>query len=72
MTGPHYEGPLAGVIGEEDLLQPTPKRIGWLLVGLVAAVAVGFALGLLRPRRARAAGTPRSAGRSGSSVKPRP
>jgi hypothetical protein len=51
MTTPHYEGPLAGAIGDEDLLQPTPLRFGWLLVGLLGAVALGFVFGLTLPRR---------------------
>ncbi|HHV21391.1 MAG TPA: hypothetical protein GXZ30_07630 [Propionibacterium sp.] len=51
MTGSRYEGPFVKVIGEEDLLQPTPRRIGWLIFGLVGAVLVGFAIGLAAPRR---------------------
>lgn len=39
------------VIGDEDLLQPTPIRIGWLVLGLAGAVTVGFVIGLAAPRR---------------------
>lgn len=51
MAAPHYEGPFATMIGEEDLLTPTPLRLGWLLLGLAGAVALGFVLGLTLPRR---------------------
>lgn len=51
MNGSRYEGPFVKVIGDEDLLQPTPVRIGWLLVGLAGALGLGFALGLALPRR---------------------
>lgn len=39
------------VIGDEDLLRPTPVRIGWLLLGLIGALVLGFVLGLTAPRR---------------------
>lgn len=51
MTAPRYAGPFVGVIGEEDLLKPTPARLGWLVLGLAGALVVGFALGLIIPRR---------------------
>jgi hypothetical protein len=51
MAPPRYEGPLAEMIGDEDVLRPTALRIGWLLLGLVGAVLVGFAIGLAIPRR---------------------
>ncbi|WP_432559389.1 hypothetical protein [Granulicoccus sp. GXG6511] len=51
MTGSRYEGPFVKVIGDEDLLQPTPLRIGWLIVGLIGAIVLGFAIGLAAPRR---------------------
>ncbi|MDO5682244.1 MAG: hypothetical protein Q4G46_05385 [Propionibacteriaceae bacterium] len=51
MSRDSYQGPFVKVIGDEDLLQPTPVRIGWLLLGLIGAVAVGFAIGLAAPRR---------------------
>lgn len=38
-------------LGDEDLLQPTPSRIGWLVLGLVGAVVLGFTIGLAAPRR---------------------
>lgn len=57
MTAPRYEGPFVGMIGEEDLLQPTPRRIGWLIAGLGAAVILGFAVGMAWPRRLQRSGT---------------
>lgn len=51
MTGSRYEGPFVKVIGDEDLLRPTPVRIGWLLLGLIGALVLGFVLGLTAPRR---------------------
>lgn len=51
MTGSRYEGPFAKVIGDEDLLQPTPSRIGWLVLGLAGALLLGFIIGLTAPRR---------------------
>ncbi|MDO5498663.1 MAG: hypothetical protein Q4F67_03165 [Propionibacteriaceae bacterium] len=49
--GSRYDGPFVHVIGDEDLLKPTPVRIGWLLAGLALAIGLGFALGLAQPRR---------------------
>lgn len=51
MAAPRYEGPFAGMIGDEDLLRPTVPRIGWLLLGLAVAVLLGFLIGLAIPRR---------------------
>lgn len=51
MSSQRYEGPFAAMIGEEDLLQPTPRRIGWLVVGLGLAVIFGFIVGMAWPRR---------------------
>ena len=51
MTRSRYEGSFARVIGDEDLLQPTSTRIRWLLLGLVGALIVGFAIGLAAPRQ---------------------
>lgn len=51
MTGSRYEGPFVKAIGDEDLLQPTPIRIGWLLLGLLGALILGFVIGLTAPRR---------------------
>lgn len=39
------------VIGDDDLLWPTPMRICWLLAGLVSALTLGFLLGMILPRR---------------------
>ncbi|NNG20093.1 hypothetical protein HJ590_11020 [Naumannella sp. ID2617S] len=49
-----YHGPFARVIGNEDLLRPTPSRLVWLGVGLAAAVLLGFVVGLTQPRRSQA------------------
>lgn len=51
MKGSRYEGPFVSVIGDEDLLRPTPVRIGWLLLGLLGALMLGFVIGLTAPRR---------------------
>ncbi|WP_425310795.1 hypothetical protein AADG42_19125 [Ammonicoccus fulvus] len=59
MKSQRYEGPFVTMIGEEDLLQPTPRRIGWLLMGLVLALVFGFAVGLAWPRKRRSSLAPR-------------
>lgn len=42
-------GPIRTLVGDEDLLQPTPKR-WWLLgAGLLGAVVVGVLAGFARP-----------------------
>lgn len=51
MAAPRYEGPFAEMVGDKDLLRPTAPRIGWLLLGLVGAVMLGFLIGLAWPRR---------------------
>lgn len=51
MAAPRYEGPFAEMIGDEDLLLPTAPRVGWLLLGLLGAVGLGFLIGLAMPRR---------------------
>ncbi|WP_026928127.1 hypothetical protein [Granulicoccus phenolivorans] len=49
-----HRGPIRTLVGDEDLLEATPKR-WWLLVGgLVSAVVFGFLIGFARPA-ARAA-----------------
>lgn len=46
-----YHGPFVPLIGEQDLLRPTPSRLLWLGLGLTVAVLLGFAIGLAQPRR---------------------
>lgn len=46
-----YRGPFTPLIGDEDLLRPTPSRLVWLGIGLLAAILLGFAIGLAQPRR---------------------
>ncbi|WP_166646773.1 hypothetical protein [Enemella evansiae] len=46
-----YRGPFRPLIGDEDLLRPTPSRMVWLGLGLLAAIVLGFAIGLTQPRR---------------------
>lgn len=53
MAAPRYEGPFVRLIGDEDLLRPTAPRIGWLVLGLLGAVVLGFLIGLALPRRRR-------------------